>query len=292
MAKRTKAISGSTSSETSPPASEEVTASNVDLLSDILLRVPPKSLLTFNSCNGLLLCNNGRTVGNPNNYKLRLIVCNPTTQKYTLLPQLPKCEFLASFLAFHPSKSPHYKVVLYRLYDEFEIYSSENVSWKLVTVGEPLGICVKGVFWNGAIHWLKEGDREFHFRFDVDEDKLLKTPISPEPKIVSTDDISYYGECGGHLILTHSPSRFAMQFKILEMERDTFDWVVKCRVNLRRTSPLLSDDIDFRRESYIFHVICVVKEEDDFALVMATAGEIVYYNVKCKTRKVLRQMIP
>ncbi|KAL7224537.1 hypothetical protein ACSBR1_025909 [Camellia fascicularis] len=220
MAKRTRAISGSTSSETSPPTSEEVIASNVDLLSHILLRVPPKSLLTFNSCNGLLLCINDRTVGNPNNYKLRLIVCNPTTQKYTLLPQLPKCEFLASFLAFNPSNSPHYKVVLYRPYDEFEIYSSETASWKLVTVGEPLGIRVKGVFWNGAIHWLKEGDGEFHFRFDVDEEKLSKNPIFPEPKIVSIDDISYYGECGGNLILIHLPSSFAMQFKILEIERD------------------------------------------------------------------------
>ncbi|KAI8017514.1 hypothetical protein LOK49_LG04G00523 [Camellia lanceoleosa] len=65
--KRLKLITDSTSSETSPAseklitdsassetslASSEVIASNVDLLSEILLRLPPKSLLRFMDLGG------------------------------------------------------------------------------------------------------------------------------------------------------------------------------------------------------------------------------------------------
>ncbi|KAL7210760.1 hypothetical protein ACSBR1_032167 [Camellia fascicularis] len=182
----------------SPLALAEVICRKIDRLSDILLRVPTKSILTFksvskywlnlisdsqfasnhsrrnricsifglyfyysygepvnsvslhfhqnpsslsfldsvregfpikiqNSCNGLLLCINDRTVGNRYNYKLSFITCNPTTQKYTLLPHLSKCEFLAGFLALDPSNHPTTKLFLYRPYNEFAIYSLEIV---------------------------------------------------------------------------------------------------------------------------------------------------------------------
>ncbi|XP_028093466.1 F-box protein At5g07610-like [Camellia sinensis] len=116
-----------------------------------------------NSCNGLLLCEkDGFVVGN--HYTKSYIVCNPTTQKFTLLPQLDRRSYQPSglYLAFDPSKSPHYKVVLhnclhycYRLGNHLDIYSSESASWKQIDVSEPLG--VEGVFWNGAIHWLSDG---------------------------------------------------------------------------------------------------------------------------------------
>ncbi|CAL5374987.1 unnamed protein product [Camellia sinensis] len=71
------------------------------------------------SCKGLLLCLNGPTC---------FIVCNLTTQKYTVLPyhsgtrasSVPFrnkfgvffSSMFGGYLAFDPSKSPHYKVVL------------------------------------------------------------------------------------------------------------------------------------------------------------------------------------
>ncbi|KAL7193680.1 hypothetical protein ACSBR2_025319 [Camellia fascicularis] len=81
----------------------------------------------------------------------------------------------------------------------------------------------------------------------------------------------------------------ATGFRILEMDRDSFQWTAKCRVNLR---PLISvfpeiniGDISIR---YKFHVLCVVKgvNENDFALVLATARKAVYYDLKCKTSKI------
>ncbi|KAL7193681.1 hypothetical protein ACSBR2_025320 [Camellia fascicularis] len=126
------------------------------------------------SCNSLLLCkceNDGSVY----------FVCNPTTHKYTLFPHEPCRGYsFGAYLAFDPSKSPHYKVVLHNYY-RFAIYSSENASWKQIAVSEPLGD--EGAFWNGAIHWLSVED--VHFRFDVDAEKLIKTPIPSRPKILS-----------------------------------------------------------------------------------------------------------
>ncbi|KAL7224509.1 hypothetical protein ACSBR1_025881 [Camellia fascicularis] len=168
--RRRKAITTFTSSETSIPASAEVIASNVDLLSEILLHSSPSprigsisspiltllpttlarninrsisglfyhhswptneqpnsvsllgqsSLPTLafiespptirikSSCNGLLLCQIYHDVSQRK--RVGYIVCNPTTQKFTPLPDhggnpSPAC------LAFDPSQSPHYKVV-------------------------------------------------------------------------------------------------------------------------------------------------------------------------------------
>ncbi|GMP36229.1 hypothetical protein CsSME_00008424 [Camellia sinensis var. sinensis] len=369
--RRRKAFIGSTSSESSP-SSEEVIASNEDLLTEILLRLPAKSLFRFKSvsknwlhlisdshfavnhsrrirnssmisglffyfdhsateihsvslhahpnrnlptlsfldavgeeehpfsirsaCNGLILCQNYQIVCN--RFRKQYIVCNPTTQKFTLLPQLDCLsllyESLGVYLAFDPSKSPHYKVVFFRPCYQFDIYSSETASWKQITVSEcgPLRYCLEGVFWNGAIHWLSHED--VHFRFDVDAEKLIKTHNPPSPKILSVDKTRYFGVCGGHLLLIQMRLRNAMGFRILEMDRVSFHWIVKCRVNLR---PLISvfPEIDIDGISrYKFHVLCVVKgvRKNDFALVLATAGKVVYYDLKCKTSRVLLDHLP
>ncbi|XP_028092837.1 F-box protein At5g07610-like [Camellia sinensis] len=327
--RRRKAIIDSTSSERSP-ASEEVIASNEDLLTEILLRLPAKSLIRFKSVskNWLHLIsdshfavNHSRRIRNssmisglffyydyshtePHCVSLHAHPnCNLPTlsflNKFTLLPQLDfPClshESLGVYLAFDPSKSPHYKVVFFRPCYQFDIYSSETASWKQITVSEcePLRDCLEGVFWNGAIHWLSHED--VHFRFDVDEEKLIKTHNPPSPKILSVDKTRYFGECGGHLLLIQMRLRNAMGFKILEMDRVSFHWIVKCGVNLR---PLISVfpeiDIDARSRRYKFRVLCVVTgvSENDFALVLATAGKVVYYDLKCKTSRVLLDHIP
>ncbi|THF99197.1 hypothetical protein TEA_026438 [Camellia sinensis var. sinensis] len=144
--RRRKAITTSASSETSVSTSAEVIASNVDLLSEILLRLPPKSLIRFKK-------------------RVGYIVCNPTTQKFTPLPDhgdnpSPAC------LAFDPSQSPHHKVVLlhYIPSPQFAIYYSESKSWNPIIVDALPVTYLKGVFWNGAIHWLTDN---YHVRFEL-----------------------------------------------------------------------------------------------------------------------------
>ncbi|KAF5932787.1 hypothetical protein HYC85_028958 [Camellia sinensis] len=134
------------------PSSSETVANNDDLLNQILLYLPIRSLLpassctaipTFvhdpsdlrilQSCNGLLLCRG-----------LHLYIYNPTTSQFATLPQPPRrvltplrcfTTFYAYNLAFDPSKSPHYKVVSVNFscglpdHYELEIYSSETGLW-------------------------------------------------------------------------------------------------------------------------------------------------------------------
>ncbi|CAL5328402.1 unnamed protein product [Camellia sinensis] len=354
-----KLITDSASSETSL-ASSEVIASNVDLLSEILLRLPPKSLLRFmsvsknwldlisdsqfgskharrnrnrsvsglffynhywsrneqvksvallgqsslptpyfiecrrvrivSSCNGLILCDIDCFI---NNRKTTCyVVCNLTTQEFTRLPEHGDSQPPA-YLAFDPSQSPHYKVVLYNYSPpsyQFDIYSSESKYWRHITVDALPVKRLEGVFWNGAIHWLSN---DHHIRFDVGSEELIQIPNPIAPKILSVDKARYFGECDDHLILIQMRLRSAMGFRILQMERDSFCWIVKCRVNLR---PLISifPEINNTSKDYKFHVLCVAKgvNKNELGLVLTTAGKVIYYNLQCKTLKVLRDDFP
>ncbi|XP_058206873.1 F-box protein At5g07610-like isoform X1 [Rhododendron vialii] len=192
------------------------------------------------SCNGLLLFSNGD--------KLDYFVCNPTTQRYIALPQHGGStssgfwEQFGACLAFDPSKSPYYKVVLISYHFSFEerssfyliyIYSSKTASWKEMRAIAPLGggSYQRRVFWNGAIHWMNS--TYIHIRFDIDAENLTGTPMPKVPNILKEDKIQYFGECGGSLLLIQSREDSAMGFRILEMKKDCYRWIVKCKVNLR-----------------------------------------------------------
>ncbi|KAI8020369.1 F-box protein [Camellia lanceoleosa] len=250
------------------------------------------------SCNGLILCSNGFR-------KPPYIVCNLTTKKFSLLPEIGPTSSesyrknAAAFLAFDPSKSPHYKVLLFRYsyanngsWVEIEIYSSQTSSWKHIYVPDPRDVPFKfSVFWNGAIHCISYAN--FHVRFEVEEEKLIQTPMPRNPKILSPDKIRYFGECGGDLLLIQTPQPCAMGFSILQMHRDYCGWIVKYRVNLR---PILSVFPKTERKTIIkcsgFKVLCVVKgaNEKDFTLVLAIQGKVISYNVESKTLRELHDL--
>ncbi|KAI8019946.1 F-box protein [Camellia lanceoleosa] len=363
--KRRKLAIGCTSLEDSLAA--EVIISNVDLLTEILLHVPTKSLLRFkcvskhwlslisdpqfscnharrmkislisglyfhykpwnfkelisvslhshsslptlaflngvgerstprivDSCNGLLLCSKV--------YGRHFIVCNPTTQKYTTLAE-PNSKSLSlhgfgAYLAFDPLKSPHYKVVLVNCSSLFagirgssygiNIYSSESASWKHIPVStSPGDSLTRRVFWNGAIHWMSDGN--IHFRFDVDAETLTGTPMPPYPKILSGGKYMYFGEYQGHLFLIQTHQCSPMGFRILEMDRDSCCWNVKYRVSLRHLKAAFPENFHPP-----FSVLSVVKgaNEKDFEMILAIHGKYISYNLDCKTWKVLRDLQP
>ncbi|CAL5376448.1 unnamed protein product [Camellia sinensis] len=250
------------------------------------------------SCNGLILCSNGFR-------KPPYIVCNLTTKKFSLLPDIGPTSSesyrknVGAFLAFDPSKSPHYKVLLFSYsyvnngrWVEVEIYSSQTSSWKHISVPEPRGArFMFRVFWNGAIHGISYAN--VHVRFEVEEEKLIQTAMPRNPKILSHDKIRYFGECGGDLLLIQTPQRCDMGFRILQMHRDYCEWIVKYRVHLR---PILSVLPKTARKTIItrceFNVLCVVKgaNEKDFTLVLAIRGKVISYNVKSKTLKELHDL--
>ncbi|KAF7152191.1 hypothetical protein RHSIM_Rhsim01G0017700 [Rhododendron simsii] len=155
------------------------------------------------SCNGLLLCEYSQVLCNV--YIDRYLVCNPTTQTYTVIPEPGPNVFSSgciALLAFDPSKSPRYKVVFLGLYPyvenpyvQIDIYCSESASWKQIRA--PCRSLIHPVFCSGVIYWL--GYENVVSGFDVDSAKMIemKKPL----KIHSVDRMKYFGECGGCLIL-------------------------------------------------------------------------------------------
>ncbi|KAF7152477.1 hypothetical protein RHSIM_Rhsim01G0013700 [Rhododendron simsii] len=255
--------------------------------------LPKSKIMVRHSCNGLLLC----FIGSTHDYSPQYIVCNPTTNKYTLLPKpVGLVRHLGGYLAFDPSKSPHhYKVILLGYNPcEIGIYSSRSLCWKRVSLGiDQVYFYGHGTFWNGAIHWLT--DDNVLKRFDVDAEEILVMPNPQRPKILPRHKIMYFGECGGDLILIQSRSRCPGGFRILELERDYTGWVVKCRVNLR---PLISEFPEMEWKTYDifdgYDVLGAVKGDNEkgFALLLATHRRIISYNPKDKTWNVLRDLMP
>lgn len=151
-----------------------------------LFRVPKKKTNT-----NLLLCSRFAP-------SYSFIVCNLTTQKYTVLspPTWPSKLPRLARLAFDPSESPHYKVVsVSRDPYQIDFYSSHSACWRQVFVQDK---CYgHGVFWNGAIHLLS--DENALWRFDADVEKLITMPKPPTSGFL--DKILYFGEWVGSLIL-------------------------------------------------------------------------------------------
>lgn len=243
------------------------------------------------SCNGLLLCEYSQVVCNV--YIDRYLVCNPTTQKYTVIPEPGPGAFSSgciALLAFDPSKSPRYKVVFLGVYPyvenpyvQIDIYCPESASWKQIRA--PCRSLIHPVFCSGVIYWLSY--ENVVSGFDVDSAKMIemKKPL----KIHSVDRIKYFGECGGRLILFQTLNGSAMAFDILEMDNDYCCWIEKCRVSLghlQSVSPQLESE--YRKYS----VLCVLKgdTEKDFALVLTFPEKTIYYNLKSNSWNVLHDV--
>lgn len=261
---------------------------NLPSLSFLYGITEPSRIEVTHSSHGLLLCSIGLLYDY--GYGWRYIVCNPSTRKYTILyPPGGSIKGRSAYLAFDPSKSPHlYKVVLASYHPHrIDVYRSQSSSWK--TFFPQQRYDGPSVFWNGAVHWLTSN--RFLMRFDVDAEEIIAMPNPRSPKILSLNNIMYFGECGGGLILIQSRLPCPRGFRILELERDYSRWVVKCQVNLR---PLINEfpEIDKGRSNILsigYKVMFALEgeSEKDFAIVLAIPGRLVSYNLKCKTWDVL-----
>ncbi|XP_057494684.1 uncharacterized protein LOC130779843 isoform X2 [Actinidia eriantha] len=127
----------------------------------------------------------------------------------------------------------------------------ETGSWKHMRITAPPGVSYyRRIFWKGAIHWMNRVNS--HFRFDVDAENLVGTPLPSNPNTLPEDKICYLGECGGDLLLIQTRMYYAMKFRILEMDRD-------------------------------FSVLGVVKSANgEDVLVLAITGNFVLYNLNRK----------
>ncbi|KAL3650405.1 hypothetical protein CASFOL_006808 [Castilleja foliolosa] len=243
----------------------------------------------MHSCNGLLLC-----LIKEHNSSERHYVCNPTTRKYIALPELEldhSMYIIGMYLAFDPSKSPHYKVFCvarsfeYRL-RLFQVYSSETGSWRIVGPlfkEETNFDSENGVYWNGAIHWLNisNGPRESVY-FNLDYDETLKVfPMPPlQHKYYDRIEDYYFGESCDHLHFV-DVYRKLNQFIVYEMKRDYSEWFVKYKVDV---------NVPDVKTISSFSVVRCKNDEDSF-MVFAIGEELIRriekYNFDQKTCETL-----
>ncbi|KAL3641773.1 hypothetical protein CASFOL_012588 [Castilleja foliolosa] len=293
--------------------------------------IPPK-VDTFyrhckilHSCNGLLLCVSKRD--GPKYY-----VFNPTTRKHIQLPDVvfdhSRVSIRGMYLAFDPSKSPHYKVVcVMRSFAErlhlFEVYSSETRSWRkggdlfkadfdcedgvhLNGANYEDGVYWNGanfedgVYWNRAIHWVNisikpQGSTCFTkpprepVYFSLDCDQTPK--VFPKPPLQNKPYYKndyYFGESCDHLHFIDA-HRTSNKLVVYEMKRDYSEWFVKYNVNVGFGEWYIRHEFTDTSRRYI--VVRGKNDEDSF-LVVATGQRIVRYNFELKTCEILYEFKP
>lgn len=223
------------------------------------------------SCNGLMLCS--WTVKLSHMYCSCYYVYNPTTMKFLTLPELvchdrdSRAQIFSMSLAFDPNISPYYKVICVLdsetagLY--IYIYSSDTGLW--TSSPDPpyhLNVnCGSGVYWNGAIHWMRA---ESYFNI---KDQTLKA--MPLPSIAGLKQNYYFGESYGHLYCTKiRSSKTFHDIHVYELQSDYSGWFLKYFIDLK-------DQLSMKS------VISLVsgKNEADSFLVLQSEGKVLRYNL-------------
>ncbi|XP_058185944.1 F-box protein At5g07610-like [Rhododendron vialii] len=262
-------------------------------------------LVLHHSSNGLMLWSNGDQI---------YLVCNPTTQKFVVLPTLAAVASESKFryLIYDPRKSHYYKVVVVRSSyhkntSQFDVYSSESGSWKSSVAAPwiPNHWSGNGFVWNGAIFQMTcvpgpesccSKHDHVYFRFDIDAGKLTTTRVPSSPDTNISKEILCFGERGGHLFHIQVPWDKATEFRVLEMmERENdYRWTVKYVVDL---TPLIlpqgrvcTSPERRRRRFLVISIMNVGASENDLAVVLYFRGEFVQYNIESKSWKVLSDL--
>ncbi|XP_050380049.1 F-box protein At5g07610-like [Argentina anserina] len=259
------------------------------------------------SCNGLFLCSPVRA---PSSCRSPYFILNPTTSQFLTLT-VPPCPAIAAgelgeaayiiglFLAFDPSRSPHYKVIClntikdvsYCNHYQLQIYSSETRSWRLLNSTFRMNIRVdyqKAVYWNGAIHWVGTFREMSYYHIDEEHVKFVRgVPHCHEMKWFQRES-RYFKESTSrrhlHLIDIFGPMAGLSftKFEVLEMRRDYSGWYVKYNVDL---DPLCTS---FRHIRCGMFVVLFLdrdenEEEDSSSLLLHSPGQVFSFYLKSKT---------
>lgn len=232
-------------------------------------------------------------------------VHNWTTGRFEKIPCTRNELAFFYYLVFELLRSLNYKIVCCEKLSysfnhiRFDIYSSDTDEWETsnITVELPwLTDFKEGVYWNGGIHWIDITNRWECHRFDVEARNL--TPVTMPPRGRTIDKSSqgrYFGECNGHLHLVLVDSRLSKILNVFEMDRFSFKWFIKYKVDI---GPLISQfpDIYYKGrflgvtyDGHAFSILCVVRgeNEEDEGLVMLIPGKVIFYRFVSKRFQVL-----
>ncbi|XVF54919.1 hypothetical protein PTKIN_Ptkin05aG0219300 [Pterospermum kingtungense] len=264
----------------------------------------PAGVKILQSCNGLLLCCSNTLIGEQNrNY----YIYNPTTDQYTTLPmpgyRIPNTIF-GVFLAFDPSKSPHYKVVFVRssntsiYHYQLDIYSSETHFWSFSSEIPNINYS-QGVYCCGSIHWMIQNSRDL-LCFDVDEERFRRIPMPEIPDDWDQPKCRYFGECQGRLLLVLTNDKHSTRlFDVYEMERDYSRWFVKHQVDLNELISAYpdmrdsySDPSDWDHHAFRILAIGYKESEEGSFMVLHIPGKAITYSFKDRTFRLLYDFAP
>ncbi|KAL6502412.1 hypothetical protein OROHE_024690 [Orobanche hederae] len=226
-----------------------------------LIKVPfagePWGIQIKDACNGLLICETVFTLD-----KWICYVYNPTTKKFSILPKLEeekedgiwRTRNGMMFLAFDPSKSSHYKVVRVQVLNrrdlpleyayQYVVYSSETGIWRKWGDHFPATHIDfnKGVYWNGAIHWLNDYSNRSSLYLNLDDisnnnnnnnnNNMQPPTFFPSPPVQYPNEFGqrlyyYFGESWGHMNYVESCQGQVNDLNLYEMKRGYSEWFVK-----------------------------------------------------------------
>ncbi|XWS20595.1 hypothetical protein CRYUN_Cryun31cG0116000 [Craigia yunnanensis] len=246
-----------------------------------------KGVRIQHSCNGLLLCSSFRCLEEDREY----YICKPTTKQYFPLPH-PECRTVfGSNIAYDPNRSLHYKIVcicdsyLSKNHRQLKIFSPVTGLWKAsgkpFTVSDEDMLFNRGVFWNGALHWIGRGN--LALRFDTERELMVTMPMPPIQEGWTQRKLGYFGESGSHLFLIETYAPFAAGFDVMEMKVDYSGWFVKYHVNLVMLS-LQCRVIRTIHKLSILHIAHQhVGDEDQSFMVIHVPGEFVTFKLRANT---------
>ncbi|KZV13782.1 F-box protein-like [Dorcoceras hygrometricum] len=256
----------------------------------------PSGVRILQSCNGLMLCCSLITANNGPEY----FVYNPTTKKLSILPKPDQTNGISETirginLAFEPVKAFHYKIVSVRSLEsdssfKIIVYSSETHSWQ--EQSHPFTSAAsfdKGVYWNGAIHWMDTVGNAESLYFNVATKALRNTPSLPLTYTTRCKRDNYFGESCDHLhfIDMRGPR---VKLVVYELERDYSGWFMKYQVDLSAVV-VANPTMALRRGNpmfwcgFVFEVSAVIRgeEDEDSFLVLQIPGKMVRFNIVHKT---------
>ncbi|XVF26473.1 hypothetical protein REPUB_Repub14bG0019300 [Reevesia pubescens] len=246
-----------------------------------------KGIRIQHSCNGLLVCCGFRCPEEDRGY----YICKPTTKQYRSLPN-PECRTVFGInIAYEPNKSHQYKIVcisdsyLSKNHRQIKIFSPITGSWKAsgkpFTVSDEDILFNRGVFWNGALHWIGRGN--LGLRFDTKREFMMPNPMPPIQEGRTKRRLGYFGESGGHLFLIETYGPLTAGFDVMEMKAHYSGWFLKYHLNLDMVA-LQCPAIRRCNKLSILHIAHQqVGDEDELFMVIHVPGEFVTLKIKDNT---------
>lgn len=249
-------------------------------------------LRILDSCAGLLLCASCPYLVSGSDQKY--YIYNPTTNQLTTLPQRSDDYPRAAFLAFDPSKSPHYKVFIcvglisddQRRLKQFHTYSSETGSWspssQPITAFTPVYSSdinyENSVYCNGRIHWITESSACFYF--DLDRQRLETMPSPPIGlRFDPTRRTIHIGESQNHVYVTEIYASHN-SLTVYQMKSDYSGWFLKYDVDLSPVAQVFPQMKEAAPDDvYLLSLVTKENFEEDSFLVLHIPGKAIHYNL-------------